>query len=148
MLNVQFDMKQINRLKDILLRLRHGETVESVQADFNQYFKNISVVDILLIELELLNGNYGITINDVKKLSNSVMNKMEKANNYQPSHPVQVFKEENTAFQDVLNQINHLLKSFEQNQMQELAVADELKHNVFRLGEFHNHYHRKEKLLF
>ncbi len=69
------------------------------------------------------------------------MNKKEFIT-YHPSHPVQIFKEENTAFQVVLNQINHLLKSFEedQDQIQKIDMVDELKQLIFRLGEFHNHY--------
>lgn len=157
MLNVQFDIKRIHILKEILFRLRHGASSESIQADFNQYFTDVSVVDILLIQLELINGDYGITMEDVKNFSSiypdlygRTMNKKEMFTTYHPGHPVQIFKEENTAFQVVLNQINHLLESFEkdQYQIQEIDKVDELKHHIFRLGEFHNHYHRKEKLFF
>lgn len=145
MLNMQFDIKKINIVKEILVRLRQEEWSDLVQAEFVQHFKNVSAVNILLMQLELINGDYGITIEDVKKLpiqGNSV--------NYHPSHPVQIFKEENTAFQDVLNQINHLLKSFEEDkdQIQKTDMADELKQLIFQLGEFHNHYNRKEKLFF
>jgi len=132
-----------------LYRLRHGGSSETIQADFNQYFKNVSAVDILLIQLELLNGDYDITIEDVKKFS-AIYTDLSGNETYHPSHPVQIFKEENTAFQVVLNQINYLLQSFEEDphQTQEIDKLDELKQHLFRLGEFHNHYHRKEKLFF
>ena len=65
---MQFDIKKINKLKEILVRLRHEELSDLVQADFVQHFKNVSAVNILLMQLELINGDYGITIEDVKKL--------------------------------------------------------------------------------
>ena len=151
MLNVQFDIKRINILKEILLRLRHEGLSESTQADFDQ-FKNLSVVNILLMQLELINGDYGITIEDVKRLSSlgNPINDEEISNTYHPSHPIQIFKKENTALQVVLNQIYNLLESLEedQNQIQKIDLVDELKQHIFQLGEFHNRYNRKEKLFF
>lgn len=152
MLNVQFDIKRIHILKELLLRLRHGGSSEKIQSDFEQYFKQVSVVDVWLIQLELLNGDYGITIEDVKRFSSihpdlygSITNVTETFDIY---HPVQIYKEENTACQIVLNQINRLLESMEENQPLETDRLDELRHLLFRLGEFHNHYNRKEKLFF
>lgn len=157
MLNVQFDIKRIHILKEILFRLRQNGASETIQADFNQYFQNVSAVDILLIQLELINGDYGITSEDVKNFSgiyhhlcDKAMNKKELYPAFHPDHPVQIFKEENTAFQVVLNQIKHLLESIEEDshQIQKLDHINELKNLIFCLGEFHNHYHRKEKLFF
>ncbi|WP_203246739.1 DUF438 domain-containing protein [Sporosarcina beigongshangi] len=153
-MNIQFDIKRIHIFKELLLRFRHGGSSESIRVDFNQYFKNVNVVDILLIQLELINGDYGITIEDVEKFSiiypdlcGGIMNEKETSGIY---HPVQIFKEEITAFQVVLNQINRLLESFEvdKHQIQKTDRTDELQHQLVRLGEFHNHYHRKEKLFF
>lgn len=144
MLNVQFDIKRIHILKELLLRLRHGESLELIQADFDQTFKNVSVVDILFIQLELLNGDYGITIEDVEKFSSIYPH--HKKEIYPPSHPAQILKEENTAFQVILNQIRSRLALFEKERQTD--QLDELKHYIFQLGEFHNHYNRKEKLIF
>lgn len=49
-----------------------------------------------------------------------------------------------------MNKINHLLESLveEQNQTQITEMIDKLKQHIFRLGEFHKHYNRKEKLFF
>lgn len=70
---MQFDIKRITLLKELLLRLRHGEPTESIQADFDQYFKDMSVVNLLLMQLELVNGDYGITIEDIKKFSSLII---------------------------------------------------------------------------
>ncbi len=45
MLNAQFNRKRINLLKDILLRLRYEESQEAVQADMEQFFKDVSIVN-------------------------------------------------------------------------------------------------------
>ncbi|KXH78774.1 PAS domain-containing protein [Sporosarcina sp. HYO08] len=146
MWNVQFDIKRIHMLKELFIRLRQGESPDLIQADFDHYFKNVRVIDVLLIQLELLNGDYGIMMEDVEKFSSLYphLHRNEKEI-YHPGHPVQIFKEENTAFQVVLNQIQYLLKLLEEGQLDKI---NELKHHIFRLGEFHNHYNRKEKLFF
>lgn len=154
MMEMKFDIKRINMLKNILLRLRNEE---SVRVDVEQYFKDASVVDILLIEQELINGDYGITSEDVMKLSSIhphlYRNKLSEEDSSEanhPGHPVQILREENTAFQFVLNQINLLFELFEKNpqHFQETEKIAELKQQIIRLGEFHKHYHRKEKLFF
>ncbi|HLS34878.1 MAG TPA: DUF438 domain-containing protein [Bacillota bacterium] len=156
MLEMQFDIKRINLLKKILLRLRNEEP-ESVQVNIEHFFKDASVVDILLIEQELINGDYGITIEDVMKLSSiyphlysEALNEADISETHHPSHPVQMFKEENTAFQFLLHQINLLFEAFEKNpqHVQETEMIEELQQLIVQLGEFHKHYHRKEKLFF
>src|SRR5690625_3346725 len=98
----QFDMKRINALKDIIVRLRNSARVESILEDFKQHFREISVVDLLLIELELINGEYGITVEDIQMFSdvypylNDHIIATEKTfDTDHPSHPIQIFKEEN-----------------------------------------------------
>ncbi|WP_339254496.1 PAS domain-containing protein [Sporosarcina sp. FSL W8-0480] len=155
MLNVQFNVKSITDMKEILLRLRRGESTVEIQEFYMQSFKNVRIVDILLLQLNLLTGAHGITIEDVKKFSQmqshlSEMNGEEKLSSYHPGHPIRIFKDENAAFQDVLGEINDLLTSFDadSNKLQETELVDQIKNLLFRLGEFHNHYHRKEKLFF
>ncbi len=152
-MNAQFDIKRIHVLKDIVIRLRNSGRVESILEDFKQHFKDVSVVDLLLIELELINGDYGITARDIQMfsdvypyLNDHTITEEKNPDTDHPSHPMQIFKKENTAFRDVLSQINHQLESFEKEKHTDMV--EDLKHNIFLLGEFHNHYHRKEKLFF
>lgn len=157
MLNKQFDIKRIHMLKDILIRLRHEEREKNVQEDILQYFKEVSVPEVLLIEQVLINGDYGITIGDVKKLSSihphlyiEAIDEADLATIDHPGHPVQIIKQENKDFQSNINQINYLLESFEKDpeHFQATDMMDILKQQVSHLGEFHKHYHRKEKLIF
>src|SRR5690625_6823389 len=70
MANAQFNTRLVNILKDILLRLRHDDSPETIQKDFDQNFKHISDVEILLIIQELKSGEHGITSQDVMKSFN------------------------------------------------------------------------------
>ena len=67
MLNVQFNIKLINILKEILLSLRHEEPLESIQADFDQHVKNVGAVNLLLSQRELTNVEYATTIEEYEK---------------------------------------------------------------------------------
>src|SRR5699024_9117108 len=140
-----------------LLRLHHGEPEEAVQGDFDQHFKQVSTVEILLIVQELENGDHGITSEDVLKLFNVYkqlyghsINCRHAPEAHQPGHPVQIFINENRALQSVLNQINDLLESIEKNQRytQDEDMIDRLEEHMSRLGQFYSHYNRKEKLYF
>lgn len=157
MLNAQFDTRRINTLKDILHRLRHHEQDESIQTVIDQFFKDVNPVEVLLIEQELLNDDYDITVEDIIQLSemhphlyDEALNKAEISMLNHPGHPIQIFKKENKAFQCTLYQINHLLATLEKDFQHEIKTKklEKLNDLISRLGEFHNHYNRKEKLIF
>ena len=152
-MNVQFDMRRMKMLKDMIIRLRASKQVEAILENFQQHFKDVGVVDLLLIELRLINSDDGLTAEDIQSFNDVTAPLMDYTviteasfDMDHPSHPIQIFKKENTAFGDVLNQINHQLQSLENEKNTD--ILDHLKDNIFRLGEFHHHYHRKEKLFF
>lgn len=157
MLGLQFDIKRINQLKEILLRLHNEESQELVEVEINRFFMEVGIVEILSMEQELINGDYGITIWDVKRLSSihphlygKTIHNTGISDTIYAAHPVQIFKKENTVFQSILKRINQLLTMFKEGQsnIDEPEVIAQLQQEMFRLGEFHKHYHRKEKLLF
>ncbi|MDS9473183.1 DUF438 domain-containing protein [Sporosarcina pasteurii] len=150
MLNMQFDIKRMSALKEILLYIRDGGSLEAFQIHYEQHFNDVRPLDLLLMQLELINGDYGVTMEDIKKFSSMHAQLSSQSLNEKDilpaNHPVQIFKAENTAFQVVLNQIQQLLQLLEEDSDQ--AIGDELTEHIFHLGEFHNHYNRKEKLFF
>lgn len=157
MTHSSFDPKRIEVLKDILLRLHNGASPASVQEDFNNQFKNVSAIEISLMEHELMSGDHGITFEDVMKLCNvhanlfkGVVDEENAPEIEHPGHPVQVFKNENLALQAVLIRINRLLKSFKKDLalLEEEGVRSGLNNQINLLGQFHRHYDRKEKLFF
>jgi len=157
MMKAQFNIKLINHLKDMLLRLHQGEPVEMVKDCFNQYFNNVSSTEVLLIVHELKSGNNGITAEDVTKLFHVYqqlygcsIDEWDVAQTRHPGHPVHVFKEENHVFKTILNEINELIEELEKNHelLHDKNGFSRLKELMERLGQFYHHYNRKEKLVF
>lgn len=157
MVKAQYNFKLINILKDILHRLHDGDAAKSAREDFDQHFNDVSPVEILLIVQELKNGDHGITSQHVKELFNvytqlygHAINEWNNPETEHPGHPVQIFLRENNVFLAVLNQINELLTLLEENEqsLQDVETLDRLKELMASLGQFYNHYNRKEKLFF
>ena len=53
--------QRIQVLKDILLRLHHGASPDSVEADFQAHFSDVSPIEVSLMEHELMNGDHGVS---------------------------------------------------------------------------------------
>lgn len=148
--------KRIEILKDILLKLHHGASPESVQALFNEHFTGVSAIEISLMEHELMNGDHGIGFEDVMKLCNVHANLFKEAihevaisDTEQPGHPVHTFKLENVALRAALIRVKRLLTAIKKN---DTAVEDGLLQGLDRqfqlLGQFKRHYDRKEAVIF
>src|SRR5690625_2993439 len=97
----QFNIKQINMLKDILLRLHDGESSEEIKADFLEAFENSAVTDILLAVYELKNGDHGITVDNIlklfqvyKQLFGHAIDDLHFTKVEDNSHPLQIFLDE------------------------------------------------------
>ncbi|MGT2949997.1 hemerythrin HHE cation-binding protein [Streptococcus cuniculi] len=149
--------QRIQILKDILLDLHRGASPESVQERFNQTFAGVSAIEISLMEHELMNSDSGVTFEDVMALCDvhanlfkQAVQNVEVADADQAGHPVRVFKDENLALRAALIRIRRLLESYEQ--ATEDTVQTELTKGLERqlalLGQFDNHYRRKEELFF
>ncbi|MBY7143105.1 DUF438 domain-containing protein [Virgibacillus sp. NKC19-3] len=156
MAKAQYNMKLINILKDILHRLHDTGPSESIQEEFDRHFKDVNAVEILLIVQELKSGDYGITSQNVKELFRVYaqlyghsMNEWNIPETQHPGHPVQIFANENKAFLEIFTEMNSLLELLEKNQHQlQEDTLERLKELMSSLGQFYNHYNRKEKLFF
>ncbi|NLJ17631.1 DUF438 domain-containing protein, partial [Globicatella sulfidifaciens] len=148
--------KRIEILKDILLKLHHGASPESVQELFNEHFTGVSAIEISLMEHELMNGDHGIGFEDVMKLCNVHANLFKDAihevaisDTEQPGHPVHTFKLENVALRAALIRVKRLLTAIKES---DTAVEDGLLQGLDRqfqlLGQFKRHYDRKEAVIF
>ena len=149
--------QRIDILKNILLDLHNGVAPEAVQAQFNQHFKGVSALEISLMEHQLMNAETGITFEDVMKLCNvhanlfkSSIDDINGVHSDLPGHPVRVFKDENLALQAALIRIQRLLDTLKQTDSThiEAGLLKGFLHQVEILGQFDNHYTRKEKLFF
>lgn len=149
--------QRIQALKDILLKLHQGADPNSVQADFNAHFTGVSAIEISLMEHQLMNDETGITFEDVMKLCNvhanlfkETIDGAEVAQADLPGHPVRVFKDENLAIQAAFIRVRRILTAIESLANQEIdpGLLKGFRHQVKLLGQFDNHYTRKEKLFF
>lgn len=149
--------QRIDILKNILLDLHNGASPESVQDQFNQHFTGVSALEISMMEHELMSSDTGITFEDVMNLCNIHANlfkgaiaDVEVADMDQEGHPVYVFKQENLALRAALLRIRRIIDHHEQTEDAELK--DQLLQGLTRqfglLGQFENHYTRKEKVFF
>ncbi|MEG3253537.1 DUF438 domain-containing protein [Streptococcus suis] len=149
--------QRIDILKNILLDLHNGSSPESVQDQFNQHFTGVSALEISMMEHELMSSDTGITFEDVMSLCNIHANlfkgaiaDVEVADMDQEGHPVYVFKQENLVLRAALLRIRRIIDQYEQTEDAELK--DQLLQGLTRqfdlLGQFENHYTRKEKVFF
>lgn len=151
--------QRIDILKNILLDLHHGKDPGSVQDTFNKHFTGVSAIEISLMEHQLMNSDTGITFEDVMKLCNVHANLFKQsiegsdlAQADLPGHPVRVFKDENLAIQAAFIRVDRILKAIKSAQDTQddidAGLLKGLQHQVKLLGQFNNHYTRKEKLFF
>ncbi|HEL2085307.1 TPA: DUF438 domain-containing protein [Streptococcus suis] len=149
--------QRIDILKNILLELHNGASPESVQDQFNQHFTGVSALEISMMEHELMSSDTGITFEDVMSLCNIHANlfkgaiaDVEVADMDQEGHPVYVFKQENLALRAALLRIRRIIDQYEQTE--DMELQDQLLQGLTRqfdlLGQFENHYTRKEKVFF
>ena len=148
---------RIQILKEILLDLHHGASPESVQERFNQHFKGVSALEISMMEHELMASEDGVTFEDVMSLCNvhanlfkGAISDVEVADADQEGHPVYVFKQENLALRSAILRIRRIIENISkpENEPFKSDLLNGLKHQMTLLGQFHNHYTRKEKLFF
>ena len=151
--------QRVQVLKDILLRLHHGASPDSVEADFQAHFSDVSPIEVSLMEHELMNGDHGVGFEDVMKLCTVHAKVMaagvqgkEVPDSEQEGHPVWIFKQENLALQAGLHRIQRLLDALEaaESQGQELdpGLLRGLTRQYQLLDQFQRHYRRKEELFF
>ncbi len=99
----------------------------------------------------------GVTFEDVMSLCNVHANlfkgaiaDVEVADADQEGHPVYVFKQENLALRSAILRIRRIIENISkpENEPFKSDLLNGLKHQMTLLGQFHNHYTRKEKLFF
>ena len=151
--------QRIQVLKDILLLLHHGASPDSVEADFQAHFSDVSPIEVSLMEHELMNGDHGVGFEDVMKLCTVHAKVMaagvqgkEVPDSQQEGHPVWIFKQENLALQAGLHRIQRLLDALETAESQGQDLDPGLLRGLTRqyqlLDQFQRHYRRKEELFF
>jgi PAS domain S-box-containing protein len=129
-------------IKDIILQLHHGLSVEEAKEKFEKEAGTISSIEIAEIEQSLINE--GLSPEEIKKFCNvhallfqSALTK-EIIKEESLAHPVSLFKKENREIEKITREIKTI----------SLQNRNEIKELLQKLKGIDIHYTRKEQLLF
>jgi DUF438 domain-containing protein len=138
------------KIKEIILELHQGKTVEAVKEKFDEVVKDIAPFELAAIEQELINE--GLPIEEVRRLCDvhlqvfkDSLAKTPKLD-FPPGHPVDIFKKENRAIEKLVAETRPLIELFNNNPSQDHLLK--LREKVNLLWDVEKHYSRKENLLF
>lgn len=141
-------------LKELILELHNGKTVEEVKERFSKLIEGISPTEISAMENALIKE--GMPVAEVQRLCDvhaavfkgSIEEIHQPVNQEEiPGHPVHTFKMENRALERLIEKtIKPLLEELKKEDKTE--TREKLSEGFLKLWELDKHYLRKENLLF
>ena len=145
------------KLKELIMKLHDGATVEQVQEEFNKLTIGVTATEITLMEQALVDE--GMPVADIQRLcdvhaavfkgSIEDIHKDEvyASPEFEEGHPINTFKMENRAIEDLVdNEITELIDKYSVDKSERNKNA--LLSAVLKLSSIDKHYKRKENLLF
>lgn len=150
MLDLQFDIRKMQDVKDLVIRLRDGEKEPVILDALQAIFTLEENIALLLVTQALLDGDYGITMHDLQEFMELYTLVYEYPNGDQlgREHPLQLLKLENRLFEVEVKQIDAILEEYAHQEVKLADTIGKLQKHVHKLGEFRRHYDRKEKIYF
>lgn len=141
-------------LKEIILELHQGKSVQEVKSKFNDVAKGLDPAELSLVEQGLINE--GLPVEEVQRLcdvhAEVFRDALEKNPELsaEPGHPVESFIAENQALKTLIDkEIKPLLDNLQQaTEAIEQSVALQLTEKLNLLWDVDKHYRRKEDLIF
>jgi DUF438 domain-containing protein len=141
-------------LKDLIRQLHDGKTVEEVRQQFEDTFKDVSATEISEAEQALIME--GMPVTEIQRLcdvhASVFKGSIEEIHAQQPGentsgHPINTFKRENRALEDLLNgPLEESLQAW--LDQDDAANTWQLKQNLALLSELNLHYIKKENIFF
>lgn len=137
-------------VKDIIIKLHQGATVEESKTRFEQEIGAITSSEIAEIEQSLIND--GVSPDEIKKFCNvhallfETALKKAAADTASPSHPVYLFKLENREIEKLTASLRDIIKN--QNQLNDHKFRQTVRKLLEKLRGVDVHHTRKEQLLF
>jgi DUF438 domain-containing protein len=137
-------------MRDIILKLHEGLTVEEAKKRFINEVGNVSSVEIADIEQSLINE--GLSPDEIKKFCNVHALLFESAlrqnvvEEESPSHPVFLFKKENREIEKIVAKTREMASGDDQKEPSE--YRKKLGGLLEKLRGVDTHYIRKEAILF
>ncbi|HHY42103.1 MAG TPA: DUF438 domain-containing protein [Thermoanaerobacterales bacterium] len=146
---------RINLLKQIIMELHQGKSVEEVKEKFREAVKDVTHEEVAAMEQALIQE--GLPVEEIQKMCDVHASIFKETLNKKPEpemipgHPIHTFTQENRALEDLIkNDIKpriEVLKSADSRQEQKKVVLELLeKYNL--LMDIDKHYSRKENLIF
>jgi uncharacterized protein len=141
-------------LKELILKLHHGENPDQVKAELRQALGKIPYDDVVRVEQELIAE--GLPQEEVVKLCDvhtAVLDgsiDQEGAKIVTPGHPVHTFREENRALEREIADLEKLYHDTSGGDGQETSqdIYYAIIQHFNRLMDVDKHYQRKENLVF
>ncbi|MEG6612532.1 DUF438 domain-containing protein [Pseudoclostridium thermosuccinogenes] len=141
-------------LKELIMELHHGKTVDEVKPRFEKLIQGISTKEISEMEQSLIME--GMPVEEIQRLcdvhASVFKGSIEEIHRPQkpedtPGHPVYIFKLENRKLEKLINErIKPHIDNFKASGSQE--SVNQLLEDFNALWEVDKHYSRKENLLF
>lgn len=140
-------------LKQIILELHEGKSVQDVKAKFNAIAKDLDPAELSLVEQGLIHD--GLPVEEVQRLcdvhAEVFRDALEQnpALSAEPGHPVEIFMAENEALLVLIEEIKPLIKHLQQaTDSAEKSIVLQLAEKLNLLWDVDKHYRRKEDLIF
>ncbi len=141
-------------LKEIILELHQGKSVQEVKSKFNEIAKGLDPAELSLVEQGLINE--GLPVEEVQRLcdvhAEVFRDALEKNPEIsaEPGHPVEIFISENQALMTLMDkEIKPILDKLKQAiEAVEKSVVLQLTEKLNLLWDIDKHYQRKENLIF
>lgn len=140
-------------LKELILELHQGKSVEDVQARFATLIEGVSATEISEMEQALIAE--GMPVEEIQNLCDvhaavfkGSIEEIHAATKGEdvPGHPVHTFRQENQALEQLIN--GELLPQIEALRNGNGQAVQQLSKSLEQLWEIDRHYSRKENLLF
>jgi len=149
MTEISNNQKKKEIMKDIILKLHQGLTIEEAKERFEKEIGDASSTEIAEMEQALINE--GLSPEEIKKFCNVhamlFQSALEKSISEEtsPSHPVYLFKLENQEIEKIADS----LKNLKEERSEELPlIKKKLNDLLNELKGIETHYARKELILF
>ena len=142
------------RLKELILKLHHGENPDLVKTELKQALGQIPYEDVVRVEQELVAG--GLPQEEIVKLCDVHTAVLEGsidqsgAKHARPGHPVHTFKEENRALERQMAELEDFYGKITAGTTAEKGrdLYYALVSRFNKLMDVDKHYQRKENLVF
>jgi len=146
---------RINLLKQIVMELHQGKSVDEVKGKFREAVKDTSHEEVAAMEQALIEE--GLPVEEIQKMCDVHASIFKESLDKKPEpeaipgHPIHTFFQENRALEDLIkNEIKpriEALKSADELEEQKKVILELLgKYNL--LMDIDKHYSRKENLVF